>query len=452
MKDVVILGAGLTGLTTAHHLKKKGLDFCILEREQRAGGVINSVTENGFTWEEGPNSGVIANVEVLRLFEDLKDDCKLEIANENVKRRYILKGGNWQALPSGIKSAVTTPLFTLKDKFRILGEPFRSPGKNPNETLAELVKRRLGQSFLDYAIDPFILGVYSGDPNRLVTRFALPKLYNLEQKYGSFIGGTIKKGSEPKTDEEKKVTRGVFSTKGGLSSLIKALINKIGEENILTCISSLTVSPIESHFKVSYADSEGNLVELETKKVISTVGAHQLDKILPFVDPEQMSKITNLYYARVIEIVLGFKQWKGIKLDAFGGLVPFKENRDILGALFMSSLFEERAPQGGALFSIFMGGVRRPELCDLSDDKIEEILKREISSSMKLKEYNPDLLKIIHHHWAIPQYEADTEFRLKAVANLEEKYQGLIIGGNLRNGIGMADRIQQANILAEAVL
>ena len=451
MKDVVILGAGLTGLTTAHHLKKKGVAFCLLEKESRAGGVINSVTENEFTYEEGPNSGVISNVEVIRLFEDLKDDCELEVANENVKRRYILKRGTWQALPSGLKSAVTTPLFTLKDKFRILGEPFRSPGKNPNETLAELVKRRLGQSFLDYAIDPFILGVYSGDPNRLVTRFALPKLYNLEQKYGSFIGGTIKKGSQPKTEEEKKVTRGVFSTKGGLSSLINALRNKIGKENILTGISNLTVRPIEQHFVIFYTDKVGNRVELETKKVISTIGAHQLDKVLPFVDPVQLSKITNLYYARVIEIVLGFNQWEGIKLDAFGGLVPFRENRDILGALFMSSLFEGRAPKEGALFSIFMGGVRRPELCDLEDEKVETILKREICSTMKMKEFNPDLLKIIRHHWAIPQYEADTEYRLKAVADLEEKYPGLIIGGNLRNGIGMADRIQQAAILAGAL-
>jgi oxygen-dependent protoporphyrinogen oxidase len=452
MKEVVILGAGLTGLTTAYHLKKGGLDVTILEKGSKAGGVINSVTENGFTYEEGPNSGVIANVEVLRLFDDLKDDCQLELANENVKRRYILKSGKWQALPSGLKSAVTTPLFSLKDKFRILGEPFRSPGKNPNETLAELVKRRLGQSFLDYAIDPFILGVYSGDPNRLVTRFALPKLYNLEQKYGSFIGGTIKKGSEPKTEEEKRVTRGVFSTKGGLSSLINALKARIGEENIVTEIANLTVIPAGEHFLVSYTNSEGVMIELEAKKVISTIGAHQLDKVLPFVDPIQLSKITNLFYARVIEVILGFNQWKGIKLDAFGGLVPFRENRDILGALFMSSLFEERAPKDGALFSIFMGGVRRPELCDLSDDQVEAILKKEISAVMKLEEYKPDLLKIIHHQWAIPQYEADTEQRLKAVDDLEQKYPGLIIGGNLRNGIGMADRIYQASILAAAVL
>ena len=451
MKDVVIFGAGITGLTTAHHLKKDGLDFVLLDKADRVGGVINSVTENGYIYEEGPNSGVVGNVEVIRLFEDLKGECELEEANENVKKRYILKSGKWEALPSGLMSAIKTPLFTLKDKFRILGEPFRPAGKNPNETLAELVIRRLGQSFLDYAIDPFILGVYAGDPNRLIPRFALPKLYNLEHKYGSFIGGSIKKSREPKTAEEKKVTRSVFSVKGGISSLIDALKHRIGIENILPGISDLKVEPVDQHFVVSFVNNEGVPVEMETKKIISTIGAHQLDKVLPFIERETLSKITSLHYAKVIEVILGFDQWKGMKLDAFGGLIPFKENNDILGVLFMSALFDNRAPKEGALFSIFLGGVRNPQICELPDDKIEAILKREISALMKLDEYKPDLLKILHHQFAIPQYEVDSEERFKAVDEIEKKHPGLVIGGNLRNGIGMADRILQARMLADAI-
>ena len=451
MKNVVILGTGITGLTTAHHLKKEGLDFVLLDKADRVGGVINSIAENSYIYEEGPNSGVVGNVEVLRLFEDLRGECELEEANENVKKRYILKNGKWEALPSGPISAIKTPLFTLKDKFRILGEPFRSKGKNPNETLAELVVRRLGQSFLDYAIDPFILGVYAGDPNRLIPRFALPKLYNLEHKYGSFIGGSIKKSREPKSDEEKKVTRNVFSVKGGLSSLIEALRLRIGNGNIILGISNLKVEPVDQHFVVSFVNKEGVTVRLDTKKVISTIGAHQLDKALPFIKPETLSKITSLHYAKVIEVILGFDQWKGMKLDAFGGLIPFKEQNDILGVLFMSALFEGRAPKEGALFSIFLGGVRNPEICELPDDKIEAILRREICALMKLDEYNPDLLKILHHHFAIPQYEIDSEERFKAVEEVEKKYPGLVIGGNLRNGIGMADRILQARSLADAV-
>jgi oxygen-dependent protoporphyrinogen oxidase len=452
MKDVVILGAGITALTTAHHLKKRGIDFLILDQAGRVGGVINTTAEKGYVYEWGPNSGVVGNVEVLRLFEDLHGACELEIANENVKKRYVLKKGKWEALPSSLMSAVKTPLFTLRDKFRILGEPFRAAGKNPEETLADMVKRRMGQSFLDYAIDPFIIGVYAGDPNRLVPKYALPKLYNLEQRYGSFIKGTIRKKFEPITPEEKKVTRDVFSVVGGLSSLTTALQNRIGNENIELNISHLEVKPFEKHYIVSYINQEGVKVEIETKKVISTIGAHQLNKVTPFIDQQSLSKITALHYTKVIQVILGFDNWKGMKLDAFGGLIPFKENRDILGVLFMSSLFNNRAPKDGALFSIFMGGVRKPEIYKLPDNEIEKIIENEICDLMQLQEFKPDLFKIIRHEYAIPQYEADSGERFMAIEEVEKQFPGFLIGGNLRNGIGMADRILQGRMLANKVL
>ena len=452
MKNVIIIGAGITGLATAHHIHKAGSNFLVLEQSDRVGGVINTNKEKGYMYEEGPNSGVIGNEEVINLFDDLKDLCTLEEANENVKRRLILKDGRWEALPSGLKAAVKTPLFTLNDKFRILGEPFRSRGKNPHETLADLVKRRLGQSFLDYAIDPFIIGVYAGDPNRLVPKYALPKLYNLEQDYGSFIGGTIKKSFAKKTEEAKKVTRGVFSVKGGLSSLIDALYQKIGKGNVVLECSDIEVMPRNNHFIVSYKNKDGKTIEIETNKVISTVGAYQIDKIAPFIHQDTSKKIKALHYTKVIEVVLGFDMWNGIPLEAFGGLIPFKEQRDLLGVLFMSSLFSDRAPKDGALFSIFLGGVRRQEIYKMNDQEIEAILKREMCDLMHIKDYKPNLLKIIRHEWAIPQYEADSGERFKAIEAVEQQYPGFVIGGNLRNGIGMADRILQAKMLAEAVL
>ncbi len=451
MKDVIIIGAGITGLATAHHLKKAAKNFLVLEQSDKVGGVINSVHENGYIYEEGPNSGVIGNEEVIHLFEDLKGECELEEASENNKKRLILKNGKWEALPNGLKTAITTPLFSLKDKFRILAEPFRSKGTNPHETLAELVKRRMGQSFLDFAIDPFILGVYAGDPNRLVPKYALPKLYNLEQDYGSFIKGTIKKSFIKKTEEEKKVTRGVFSVKGGLSFLIEAIYKKIESASVVLECKNIEVKPEKDYFIVSYINKDGQTIEIETKKVISTIGAYQIDKIAPFIQKDAIKKIKALHYTKVIEVVMGFDLWDGIPLDAFGGLIPFKEKRDLLGVLFMSALFNDRAPKNGALFSIFLGGVRRPEIFELPDHKINEMLEREMCDLMQIKTYHPDLLKIIRHQWAIPQYEADSGERFKTITAIEKQYPGFIIGGNLRNGIGMADRILQAKMLADEV-
>ena len=146
---VAIIGAGLTGLTTALYLRKAGVEFMIFEKNNRAGGVIQTHHENGFTFEAGPNSGMLSKPEVVELLEELGQDCTLEVADETSKARWIWKSGNWVPLPSGIVSGVTTPLFEFPDKLKLLTEPFRGKGKNPNETLAELVLRRMGNSFLD---------------------------------------------------------------------------------------------------------------------------------------------------------------------------------------------------------------------------------------------------------------------------------------------------------------
>ena len=142
--DIVVIGAGLTGLTTAFNLKKKGRDVLVLEKQNRIGGQIRTYTEDGFTFESGPNTGVVSFPEVAELFQNLADRCQLEIARESSKRRLIWKGNKFHALPAGPVAAITTPLFTLKDKFRILGEPWRKKGNDPNESVGSLAQRRLG--------------------------------------------------------------------------------------------------------------------------------------------------------------------------------------------------------------------------------------------------------------------------------------------------------------------
>ena len=151
----------------------------------------------------------------------------METARESSKCRLIWKGNKFHALPSGPLSAITTPLFTLSDKFRILGEPWRKKGTDPDEPVGSLAQRRLGRSFYEYAVDPFVSGVYAGDPMKLTTRYALPKLYNLEARYGSFIRGAMAKAKEPKTDRDRLVTKKVFSARGGLEHLVEALAENI---------------------------------------------------------------------------------------------------------------------------------------------------------------------------------------------------------------------------------
>jgi len=448
-RDIVIIGAGVTGLTLAHHLRKKNKSFLVLEKADRPGGVINTQKKAGFIYESGPNSGVIGQPEVVALFDELGESITLEKGNDLVKIRYILKNGEWHAIPSNPILAVTTPLFTLKDKFRVLGEPFRSPGTNPDESLADMVKRRLGKSFLDYAIDPFILGVYAGDPSMLIPRYALPKLYNLEQNYGSFIKGAMKKRREPKTDLEKRTDRAVFSFDGGLSTLTDALFQSAGTQNFLFGAQDTVISPAENGtYTISFSNAEGKQV-ISANKVVTTTGSIGLQSMLPFIEERQMADLTNLKYARVVEIALGFDEWQGCPIEGFGGLIPHTEKRDLLGVLFMSSLFKNRAPEGGALFSVFMGGIRNESLCDLDDKELLSVLEQEFKDIMKLHDFNPQLIDIKRYSHAIPQYAINTGERINAIEKVQNKFPGLIIAGNLRDGIGMADRIKQATLIAK---
>jgi oxygen-dependent protoporphyrinogen oxidase len=150
--------------------------------------------------------------------------------------------------------------------------------------------------------------------------------------------------------------------------------------------------------------------------------------------------------------VLGFNKWEGMKLDGFGGLIPFLENRNLLGVLFMSSLFKNRAPENGALLSLFLGGVRKQEIMKFSEDEVKNVVEKECLELLSLKQFNPDLFKVIWHEKAIPQYGVESGLRFDTVKELEATHKGLFIGGNLRGGIGMADRMKQGKELAIGIV
>jgi oxygen-dependent protoporphyrinogen oxidase len=232
-----------------------------------------------------------------------------------------------------------------------------------------------------------------------------------------------------------------------LGSLTHALAQSAGNENIQLNLQQIVVNPHKNGYIINYTNALGKHCTITSNKVISTIGAYSLHSLLPFIPKTELDKITSLHYTKVIQLVIGFKQWEGRPLDGFGGLIPSVENRNLLGILYMSSLFEGRAPEGGALLSIFMGGMRRQDVMSLSDNEIKEIVKRECKDLLSLQQFNPDLFKIIRYEHAIPQYGVESGERFETIEKLETRYPGLSIGGNLKNGIGMADRIQQGKDL-----
>lgn len=446
-REAVVIGAGLTGLTCAMHLKGLGVDVEVLEKENYIGGLMQTEVVDGFTFEKGPSSGTVKYPEVAELFDDLGDNGSFESSFATSKCRLIWKDNNFHALPSGLLSAVKTPLFSMRDKFRILGEPWRSKGTDPNESIGSMAERRLGKSFVDYAVDPFISGVYAGNPYSLPTRLALPKLYNLEQQYGSFIKGSIHLARKGKTAREKRATNEIFSTKGGFHTLISSLGKSIGSDNITLGCDNIIINFNNGKYIISC-----NEEQIITNNLITACPSYALPSLLKFVPKAQLDTLDNLYYAPIIEIGVGIKNTGNVKWNAFGGLVPSCEKKDVLGILMPSACFSNRSPKGGATYAFFIGGAIHPEYLDKTDAQLEELVNKSLHVMLGYpKGTSADVIRIYRHKHAIPQYTLSTDARLSTIDALQYKYKGLHIAGNLKDGIGMGDRIKQAVDVAEKV-
>ena len=443
MKKVAIIGAGITGLSAAFYAKKNEHEVTVFDKNSHIGGVIRTVQKNGFTFETGPSTSVVSLPEVVELFEDLNIRNLLEEAPSLAGNRFILKHNGLHPLPSGPVGGLFTPLFSLKDKFGILLEPFRKRGENPEETLSSLVCRRMGKSFLDYAVDPFVSGVYAGDPDRMIPKYALPKLYNLEHNYGSFIRGAIAKGKIPKSERDQKATKKTFSVTGGLEVLARHLEEAIGKDRFVTG-SVPVVTPENGSYRIACGEKDCGLFD----SVIYAAGASHVFETLPFAE-KKFPDANKVLYAKVAELAIGFNKWEGTSLDGFGALMPSREKRNILGILYMSSLFENRAPKGGALLAVFVGGLRHPEFIDMQDDELKKMVGTDVKEILHIPNFNPDLFEISRHEEAIPQYDLKTPGREKAFAEMEKAYPGILMGGNGIGGIGMSARIAQGRALAE---
>lgn len=443
MDNVVVIGAGITGLTCAFQLKRRGANVTVLECQDRIGGQINSQHIGDFIFESGPNTGVVKHPEVAELFEQLNGACELETALESSKRRLIWKGDKFHALPSSLASALKTPLFKWYDKIRILGEPWRKKGNDPYESIGSLAERRLGKSYVEYAVDPFLSGVYAGDPYKLPARLAMPRLYNLEQDYGSFIRGAIAKAKLPKTERDRKATKKVFSARGGFSNLVNALVDAIGQEHFITSALDIKIMPEGDGWQITF-NKDGEQRQINASKVVTTCGAYSLPSLLPFIEKETMDDLSNLYYAPVVQVGVGIKDCGDNQWLAFGGLVPSKEKKQVLGILFPSACFEGRCPKPGATMAYFIGGRRHPEMLNKTDEEFVNLVNETLNDMLKYdKNKKADEIRVFRHEHAIPQYEASSDARLAAVEKVQAQYPTLRIAGNLRDGIGIGDRIKQ---------
>ena len=432
---VAVIGGGISGLTTAFLLRRKGIDVSVFEADDKFGGNIQTIEKDGYTIEQGPNS-LLRSPRLIDLVRMLGLEDKVIAADPAAEKRYILWQGKLESM--GLRSFVNG-YFGLKTLFALAREPFVKSKSPKGESVADFVSRRISQEFLDKAIDPFVSGVYAGDPHDLSMRSAFPKLFEMERDFGSLIMGTIRRRVE-KADRTFPRT---FSFRGGLTTLITKLADEIGDG--LRC-----GAPVEKIESVENGRFRVN-AEIYDAVVISTPAWVAAD-LIKDRDERLSELLTSVNYPHVTVAVTGFKSDKiGKKLDGFGFLIPSKEKRPILGTLFHSAVFPERSPAGHQLLMTFIGGVRLGEQVDAMTD--EDLKALVVSQLRELLEINrePDFFQLKRWKRAIPQYRVGYEAVTDACAKFEENNPGLYFCSNFYRGISIGDCVKNAFQTAEAV-
>jgi oxygen-dependent protoporphyrinogen oxidase len=432
---VAVIGGGISGLTTAFLLKRKGVDVTIFEASENVGGNVQTIEKEGYTIEQGPNS-LLKSPRLVDLVRMLGLEGEVIAANPEAHKRYILWNGKLEAM--GLKSFVNG-YFAPRTIFALAREPFVRSKSPEHESVAEFVTRRLNSEFLDKAIDPFVSGVYAGDPNDLSMRSAFPKLYEMERDFGSLIMGTIRRKVE-KPDPNFPKT---FSFRGGLKTLIRKLADEIGD-------GVRTSTPVEN-----IEDADGGKFRIHDEEfdaVVVSTPAWVAADLVRVRNAELAEMLADINYPQVAVAVTAFKTKNvGKKLDGFGFLIPSKEKRPILGTLFHSAVFPERAPAGYQLMMTFIGGVRdNGKLDTLSDDELRSLVTSQLNELLSVKG-EPEFFHLKRWKRAIPQYQVGYENVTAACSEFEKQNPGLYFCSNFYRGISMSDCVKNAFQTAEAI-
>jgi len=446
-KSVAVLGGGLTGLTAAWHLAQAGVNVTVFEAAPGPGGVITSTRDGEWLWEAGPNSLLEGSAEITAFIDAVGLGSRRQYAAEAAKNRYIVRDGRLVPMPTSPLGFVGTKLFSWRAKLGLLGEIWRprAPAE-AEESVADFVVRRLGQEFLDYAINPFVGGVYAGDPRKLSVRHGFPKLHALEQEHGSLLRGAMKRRNTSGGPKGR-----IFSFPEGLAELPRALAESLGA-------SVRYASPVQA---VKRGENGWEITSVTRgtprSEIFSTVlcalpadvvAALRLEGVPAAI---RLTELREIEQPPVVSIFTGYRREDvAHPLDGFGVLVPEVERRRVLGTLFSSTLFPGRAPQGHVAVTTFIGGVRAPELAKLSDDSLQQLLRVELGTLLGVRG-DPVYCHIQRWDSAIHQYTLGYG-RFKGIFDaVEAAAPGLHFGGNARDGISLANCISSGQRLAAAV-
>lgn len=448
--DVIVAGAGLSGLAVAFGLRQRGASVDVFEAAPRVGGVIGTRHRDGALFETGPNSALDSAPAIDELLGALDLRGERLSVNPVAARRFIVRDGTLVALPMSPPALIASQAFSFAAKLRLLREPFIAPSPaGVEESIADFARRRLGPEVLDYAVDPFVSGIHAGDPERISLRGAFPRLYAMEQAHGSVLRGQLEEARRRRAQgETAKPVAKSFSFRNGMQTLTDALARSVTGVRTGTRLHELARDG--DRWRVS-AEQDGHPVVAHAKAVVLAVPARDAASLVSAFAPGAAASLSQIVYAPIASIAAVYRRDDiAHPLDGFGFLVPGKERRPILGTLFSSSMFEGRAPGAHALLTTFVGGRRNPERMEDTDAELAKLVHTELAALLGARNA-PLWTEITRWARAIPQYEIGHLERMRALDDAERDVAGLYFCANYRDGIAIGDRIKAAGMTAEAV-
>jgi oxygen-dependent protoporphyrinogen oxidase len=461
MSPVVVVGGGIAGLSTAWYLQQRRIDYMVLEQSGRWGGKILTDRVEGFgdrpfVVEGGPDSFIAQKPWAAELAEELGLAGRLQGTSERMRQVYVLNKGRPTPLPDGVLLIVPTkfmpfalsPLISPLGKLRMgmdLFIPARRDGGD--ETLADFIRRRLGDEALDKIAEPLMSGIYNAEADKQSLLATFPRFRELEQRYGSLTRGMIASRRAARNGGGHGVAAGTaqparpkstfISLRGGTGELVDSLVAQLNGDLRLNS----AVQAIER-------DGEGYRLVLDsapalrTDAVILAIPAFAAAKLLHDLAPEAVRQLGAIRYVGTGTISLAFRQADvGSPYTGFGLVVPASERRPINAITWSSVKFDDRAPADGVLLRAFFGGSRSPQSMELDDAELLHTVRQELAELLAL-EAEPLFHRIYRWPQSNPQYDVG---HLDRVAAIEAALPpGIFVTGSPYLGVGIPDCVKQA--------
>jgi oxygen-dependent protoporphyrinogen oxidase len=441
MPRVVIVGAGISGLSLAYRLQRSSaaLDVTVLESADRVGGCVRTEHHDEFTVECGPNGFLDSKPTTVDLARDVGlADRMVPASDAAARNRYLFLGERLEPLPRGPLDLLRTRLLSVRGKVELIGEPFhRRREKCGRESVAEFARRRAGREAADVFVDALVTGIHAGDPNFLDVRAAFPRIAAMEREHGSVLLGMIR-AAKRKRDRSR-----LWSFRDGLQTLTDTLREQLPNPPVL----GVKVRRIERRPGGWAVTAEGR-DRWEADVVVLTCPAYSQAAILADLDPQLAAVIDGIRYNRIAVVALGYRAAEVPPADGFGFIAPQRLRRDLLGVQWCSATYPDRAPPDMVLWRALCGGWNRPDVVGWSDEKLVTAVRAELRLAQKVRA-EPVFVRIVRWQYAIPQYRLGHPERVEAIERRAGRHPGLILGGNAYRGVALNDCTEQAEVLAQ---